>query len=166
MLFEISETLSSKNWVTHIYAHYILFSTHTQTHAVCQCPWGKEAGWRSRAAFIDKCWHKQKADSLFCQVGNQGEANERWMQNIYSYPGSAPAQKVHWSQPSHKVSFTEPDRHAEHANVHAHTERTHSLSCWCQFTVWLLCFVPCYVVAAQQMYLWVHLHPHISVFFF
>lgn len=47
---------------------------HTQTHAVCQCPWGKEAGWWSRAAFIDKRWHKQKAGSLFCQVGNQGEA--------------------------------------------------------------------------------------------
>lgn len=40
---------------------------------VCRCPWGKEAGWRSRAALLDKRWHKQKADSLLCQVKCQGE---------------------------------------------------------------------------------------------
>ncbi len=107
--------------LTFIVSTFVLLQQHT----VCRCPWGKKTGWRSRAALLAKCWHKQKADSLLCQVGRQGEQlvmNSKliFIARLHSSQG------VYWSECSYKVSFAEPSRHADCANhVCTHTQSTH-----------------------------------------
>lgn len=62
-------------------------------------------GWLKEAASFDsllsKCWHKQKADWLLCQVGRQGEqlamnAKLIFIARLYSSQGA------HWSESSYK----------------------------------------------------------------
>ena len=108
------------------------------THRVCRCPWGMRPGWRSRAALLDKCWHKQKADSLLCQVVCQGEQLAMNAKFIF-IARLRSSQRVHWSQCSHKLSFAEPSRHAEGGNVCTRAHTQSSLSCSCQVRVRSLC---------------------------